>query len=164
MTPGPPSRTPEWGALGVALAASAVAQGLGGWFTSRSVTTWYPTLITPAWTPPGWVFGPVWTGLYLSMAVAAWLVWRERARVPVRTALTLYATQLVLNTAWSWLFFGLRDPGAGLVGIAALWLVLAATLGAFWRVRRLAGWLLVPYLAWVSYAASLSWAIWRFNE
>ena len=127
MTPGPPSRTAERGALVVALAASAVAQGLAGWFTAR-------------------------------------LVWRERARIPVHTALTLYATQLILTTAWSGLFFGLRDPGAGLVGIAALWPAIGATLVAFWRVRRLAGWLLVPYLAWVSYAASLSWAIWQLNE
>ena len=120
MTPGPPPQTPERGALVVALAASAVAQGRGGWFTSRSVATWYPTLIRPPRTPPDWVFGPVWTGLYLVMAFAAWLVWRERARVPVHTALTLYATQLILNTACSGLFFGLRDPGVGLLGIAAL--------------------------------------------
>jgi len=148
----------------VALAASAVAQGLGAWMTSWTLTTWYPTLIKPTWTPPGWVFGPVWTGLYLLMAVAAWLVWKERASRPVGTALTLYGLQLVLNVAWTGLFFGLRDTGAGLIGIVALWLAAATTLVAFSLVRPLAGWLLGPYLAWLSYAAALTWAIWRLND
>jgi tryptophan-rich sensory protein len=150
-------------ALLLILAVSATVQGVGAWLTSRSVTTWYPTLIKPAWTPPDWVFGPVWTGLYLLMAVAAWLVWRERARAPVGAALTLHGAQLVLNVAWSGLFFGLRDPGAGMVGVAALWLAIGATLAAFWRARRLAGVLMLPSLAWVSYAARLNWAIWRLN-
>jgi tryptophan-rich sensory protein len=156
-------RTPDWAALVVALAASALAQGVGAWLTARSVTTWYPALAKPAWTPPGWLFGPVWTGLYVLMAVAAWLVWRERARRPVGGALALHGIQLVLNVTWSGLFFGLESPEAGLVGIAALWLAIAATLVAFGRARPLAAWLLAPYLAWVSYAAGLNWALWRLN-
>jgi tryptophan-rich sensory protein len=151
-------------ALAVALAASATAQGLGTWLTSRSVTTWYPTLVKPAWTPPGWVFGPAWTVLYVLMAFAAWLVWQERARYPAGRALTLYAAQLVLNVTWSGLFFGLRSPGAGLVGISVLWVAIVATMAAFWRVHRLATWLLAPYLAWVSYAVSLNGALWWLNE
>jgi tryptophan-rich sensory protein len=150
-------------ALAVALAASATAQGLGAWFTLRSVLTWYPALVKPAWTPPDWVFGPVWSALYVLMAVAAWLVWRERTRHSAGPALALYAGQLVVNVAWSWLFFGLRSPGAGLVGIGVLWIAILATVVAFWRPRRLAAWLLMPYLVWVTYAAALNWALWRLN-
>jgi tryptophan-rich sensory protein len=145
------------------LGASATAQGLGAWLTSRSVGTWYPTLVKPAWTPPDWIFGPVWTLLYLLMAVAAWLVWRERVRHPVGPPLTLHVVQLILNVAWSGLFFGLQNPGAGLVGISALWLAIVATIIAFWRVCRPAAWLLAPYAVWVSYAAALNWALWRLN-
>jgi tryptophan-rich sensory protein len=157
----PPPR--DGAALAVALLASAAAAGLGAWLTSRSVATWYPTLVRPAWTPPAWAFGPVWTALYLLMAVAAWLVWRERARAAVGVPLALYAAQLVLNVAWSGLFFGLRSPAAALADIAALWLAIAATLVAFARVRPLAAGLLAPYLAWVTYAAALNWALWRLN-
>jgi tryptophan-rich sensory protein len=98
------------------------------------------------------------------MAVAACLVWRERARRPVRTGLTLYGAPLVPSLAWTGLFFGLRDPGAGPVGVVALWLAIGATLVAFWRARRRAGWLLMPYLARARYAAGLSHAIWRLNR
>jgi tryptophan-rich sensory protein len=151
-------------ALAALLAASAAAQGVGAWLTLRSVRTWYPTLARPAWTPPDWVFGPVWTLLYVLMAVAAWLVWRERSRGAVVGALRLYGVQLVLNVLWSALFFGMRSPGAGLIGIGALWAAIGATLVDFWRIRRLAGWLLVPYLFWVGYAAGLNWALWRLND
>jgi tryptophan-rich sensory protein len=150
--------------LAVALAVSAVAQGLGIWLTSRSVDIWYATLIKPTWTPPEWAFGPVWTALYVLMAVAAWLVWRERAQTSIAIALMLYGVQLILNVMWPALFFGFRSPGAGLVGIAMLWAAIGGTLVAFWRARRLAGWLLVPYLLWVSYAAALNWALWRLNR
>jgi benzodiazapine receptor len=150
-------------ALAVTLAASAAAQGLGAWFTSRSVLTWYPALVKPAWTPPDWVFGPVWSALYVLMGVAAWLVWRERTRHSAGPALALYAGQLVVNVAWSWLFFGLRSPGAALMGIGVLWIAILATVAAFWRPRRLAAWLLMPYLVWVTYAAALNWALWRLN-
>ena len=151
-------------ALAALLAASVAAQGLGAWLTSRSVGTWYPTLVKPAWTPPDWIFGPVWTLLYLLMAVAAWLVWRERARHPVGPALTLYVVQLILNVAWSGLFFGLQDPAAGLLGIGVLWVAIVATMTAFWRACRLAAWLLTPYAIWVSYAVALSWTLWRLNR
>lgn len=163
MTPRPSHRPMDGAVLVLALAASAAAQGLGAWLTSRSVTTWYPTLVKPPWTPPDWVFGPVWTVLYVLMAVAAWLVWRERARDAIGSALFLYDVQLALNVLWSALFFGMRSPGAGLIGIVALWAAIAGTLVAFWRIRRLAGWLLVPYLLWVSYAGGLNWTLWWLN-
>lgn len=163
MTSRPSHRPMDGVVLALALAASAAAQGLGAWLTSRSVTTWYPTLVKPPWTPPDWVFGPVWTVLYVLMAVAAWLVWRERARDAIGSALFLYDVQLALNVLWSALFFGMRSPGAGLIGIVALWAAIAGTLVAFWRIRRLAGWLLVPYLLWVSCAGALNWTLWWLN-
>ena len=124
---------------------------------------WYAALTKPSWTPPGWLFGPVWTVLYLGMAVAAWLVWRQKGLSAARGALTLFGVQLGLNVAWSWLFFGLRNPGLGFVDILSLWVAIAATLVAFWWRSVLAGLLFVPYLAWVTFAAVLNYSIWQSN-
>ncbi len=129
---------------------------------------WYTALAKPSWNPPGWVFAPVWTVLYALIGVSGWLVWREmRARPEVRSdaraALVIYAVQLVLNGAWTWLFFGLHRPGAALVEIMVLWAAILTTMVAFGRVRPLAGWLLVPYAAWVTFAAVLNSALWRMN-
>jgi tryptophan-rich sensory protein len=154
----------DWIALAVILLVTFAAPAVGGYFTGKSVGTWYPTLAKPSWNPPAWVFGPVWTALFVLMAVAAWLVFRERAAHPVALAMGLYALQLVLNAAWSFIFFGLRNPAAGLAEIALLWLVIAATGAAFWTVKPLAGLLLIPYLAWVSFAAVLNFALWRLNR
>jgi translocator protein len=147
------------GFIAVCLAVSAI----GGWITSTSVGTWYPTLAKPSFTPPDAVFAPVWTVLYVMMAVAAWRVWRHAGLVAGRTALALFAVQLALNLAWSALFFGLHAIGWALVDILALWCAIAATSAAFWRIDRPAGLLLLPYLAWVSYAVALNAAIWRLN-
>jgi translocator protein len=114
-------------------------------------------------TPPDGVFAPVWTVLYLTMAIAAWMVWLHRPIRDVAPALGLFALQLVLNVAWSALFFGLHSTAAGLAGIVPLWCAILATVVAFRRVTALAGWILVPYLAWVSFAATLNFAIWRLN-
>lgn len=121
---------------------------------------WYQGLHKPAWNPPAWLFAPVWTCLYLGMAVAAWLVWRKGGP---RSALGLYLVQLALNAAWTPVFFGAHQLGAGLAVILALWVAIALTLRAFWRVSRPAGLLLAPYLAWVSFATCLNFALWRLN-
>ena len=123
---------------------------------------WYLDLVKPAWTPPGWLFGPVWTALYVSIGVAAWLIWRHHGFRPV-AAWWAWATQLVLNAAWSWIFFGLRAPGWALVEILVLGGAILATIALFWRLRRAAGALLLPYLAWVAFATALNAAIWALN-
>jgi len=138
--------------------------GLGAWATAGSVTTWYPAIAKPSWTPPAWIFGPVWTVLYVMMAIAAWLVWREPGRQGTKRALGLFALQLALNAAWSPLFFGLRSPAAGLVDIVALWIAITATVEAFRRVSAVAATLLVPYWLWVSFATALNAAIWHLNR
>jgi len=134
----------------------------GSVFTTRAVDSWYLTLAKPAWTPPSAVFGPVWTALYVMMGVAAWLVWRKCGLVTLPIA--LFAIQLALNVAWSAIFFGMRQPGWALVDIAALWLAVAATMIALYRVTPTAGVLLAPYLAWITFASALNLAIWRMNS
>lgn len=124
---------------------------------------WYAALNKPAWNPPAWLFGPVWTALYAMMAVAAWLVWKRGGFAGQRRPLGLFLTQLALNALWTPLFFGLHQPGLAFVEIILLWLVILATLLAFRPVSRVAAWLLVPYLAWVSFAAVLNGTLWRLN-
>jgi len=121
---------------------------------------WYALLNKPEWNPPSWIFGPVWTALYLMMAVAAWMVWR---RDGWRRALWLYFTQLALNAAWTPVFFGTREIGWAFVVIIALWVAIMVTLLAFLRVSRAAAFLLLPYLAWVTFAALLNFTLWRLN-
>lgn len=133
---------------------------LGGWVTVQAVAEWYPTLNKPSWTPPSWLFGPVWTVLYIMMAVAAWLVWKAGQ---AKVALLLFGAQLLLNLAWSFLFFGARSPGLGLIDIVLLWLAIAATIFAFSLRSRLAAYLMVPYLCWVSFATALNAAIFVLN-
>ncbi|HET9622169.1 MAG TPA: TspO/MBR family protein [Kofleriaceae bacterium] len=142
--------------LGAFLVACLGGGVLAAIATSHSVATWYPTLAKPSWTPPGWLFAPVWTTLYVAMAVAGWRVWR---RVGWGRALTSFAVQLALNVAWSFLFFGLRQPVLGMIDIAALWLAIVVTLASFGKIDRPAAWLLVPYLAWVSFASALNLSI-----
>lgn len=154
------SRKQSWLALVALIVICFAVAGLGGMATTPSIPNWYAGLTKPPWTPPSWLFGPVWSVLYLSMTVAAWLAWRKgNALVP----LSLFAAQLTFNLAWSWLFFGLHNPGAGFIDIILLWAAIAATLIAFWRQSPVAGMLFVPYLAWVSFAAVLNFAIWRLN-
>lgn len=150
-------------ALAVFLALSFAASAIGGLFTYPAIPGWYQSLEKPSWTPPEAVFGPVWTALYILMAVAAWLVWKRGGWTAQRGPLTLWGVQLVLNSLWSILFFGMRNPALGLMEIVILWLAILATLIAFWKVSRLAGGLLIPYLAWVSYASALNFSIFRLN-
>lgn len=145
-------------ALAIFLGGSLLASLLGA--SSGGSDSWYAALNKPPWTPPGWLFGPVWTLLYVAMAAAAFLVWRTRGGFGgARRELGLYAVQLALNAAWSPLFFGAHRPGLALFDIGLLWLVLAALVPLFFRVRRAAGLLLVPYLAWVTFASALNLSI-----
>ena len=150
----------RWLGLVLWLVITFAAAAIGSLFEPGE---WYAGLNKPAWTPPSAVFGPVWSILYVMMGVAAWLIWKERGFANARLALGLYFAQLTANAAWSWLFFGLRRPGYALLDIVVLWLLVAATLFAFWRIRRAAGWLLVPYLLWISFAAALNLAIRQLN-
>jgi tryptophan-rich sensory protein len=147
----------------VCLAACFGAAAIGSLFTGPAVGTWYQQIRKPAFSPPDWLFGPVWTTLYAMMAVAAWLVWRKGDTAARSAALALFGLQLVLNAAWSPIFFRLRSFGGAFADIVALWLAILATLVAFLRVSAPAGILLVPYLGWVSFAAVLNFAIWRLN-
>ena len=137
--------------------------GLSVLASGRDFVAYHERLRKPPFTPPPAAFGPVWSTLYLLMGVAAWLVWREGLTARTGLALGLFAAQLVLNFAWSLIFFGQHLVGAALLEIVALWLTILATILAFRRVRPLAGGLLVPYLAWVSVATYLNAGIWRLN-
>jgi tryptophan-rich sensory protein len=150
--------------LGLAgwLVVTFVAAAIGG-AASVNAGSFYTQLVLPEWAPPSWVFGPVWTVLYVAMGVAAWLIWRADGFRAARRALTLFLAQLALNTLWSWLFFGWHRGALAFADILLLWVLIIATLIAFWRVRALAGWLLVPYLLWVSFASALNYAVWQLN-
>lgn len=124
---------------------------------------WHAALAKPSWNPPNWLFGPVWTLLYTMMAVAVWLVWRERGWSGAREQLILFGMQLALNAAWSWLFFGLHRPDLALIDIVLLWLAILLTILSFREFSQTAAWLLVPYLAWVTFATLLNLALWRMN-
>lgn len=157
----------RWRALVLLLALSALAGFIGSLASpgmSEAAASWYAALRKPAWTPPEALFSIVWPLLYVMMAVAAWLVWRDRHRYLVRPALGLYGVQLALNAAWSLAYFGLRSPGAGLIVIVALLVVLGFTIRAFARANRFAAALLAPYFAWVLFAAALNASIWWMNR
>ncbi len=158
------SRTSHAFSLLAFVLISELAGIIGSLFTMSAIPTWYAGLVKPALNPPGWVFGPVWTLLYLLMGVAAWLVWREGwGKIEVKVALGFFALQLILNAAWSLIFFGGHNPAVALLEILALWLAILGTIIAFARVSKPAAWLLVPYLLWVSFATYLNFAIWLLN-
>lgn len=148
--------------------------GLGGWFLLSFAAAafgslfmpgeWYAQLRKPAWNPPNWIFGPVWTALYTMMAVAAWLVWGRGGFAAQRAPLGLFLLQLLFNAAWSALFFGLQNPGLAFAEIVLLWLAIVGTLIAFWKAHRFASVLLLPYLAWVTFAAVLNFTLWQLNR
>ena len=153
----------KWVGLCVWIGLCFVAAAIGSWFTAASVKSWYPTLMKPAGTPPAWVFGPVWLTLYVLMAAAAWLVWRQRPTANVTAALALFLVQLALNATWSFLFFGLRRPEMALLNILVLLAAIIATMATFAQFSRLGFWLMTPYVAWVSYATYLNFCVWRLN-
>lgn len=140
------------------LVATFIVAAFGAQFTPGE---WYAGLIKPSFNPPNWIFGPVWSVLYAMMAVAAWFVWRETQTLG--KPIILWFAQLVLNATWSWLFFGLERPDLAAVEIIFLLGVIIVLTATFFRINRLAGWLLVPYVAWVSFASILNIALWRLN-
>ncbi|MBA3589192.1 TspO/MBR family protein [Methylibium sp.] len=144
------------------IALSFAAAAIGG-FASVNAGDFYQQLERPPWAPPAWLFGPVWSVLYLMMGVAAWLVWRARGFDGARTALVLFLVQLAANALWTWLFFAWREGGLAFAEILVLWALILGTVLAFWRVRPLAGALLLPYLAWVSFASALNFSLWQLN-
>jgi len=139
------------------------AAGIGSLFTSSSVHTWYPQLRKPAWNPPNWVFGPAWTSLYLMMAISSWLVWRDGGWPAAKFPLLLFVVQLLLNLAWSVIFFGMHAVRAAFGEILLLWTMTIATAVAFYPISLLAAWLLVPHIAWVVFASYLNFRIWQMN-
>jgi translocator protein len=150
--------------LAITFAAAAV-----GAVASVNAREFYALLAKPSWSPPGWLFGPVWSVLYLLMGVAAWLVWRGRpviddgASTARRRGLQLFVAQLALNALWTWLFFAWRQGAWAFGGIVLLWVVIVLTIRDFARVHRTAAWLLAPYIVWVTYATALTWAVWNGN-
>jgi tryptophan-rich sensory protein len=154
------SRSSQWFGLLGWLVTAFLAAAVGA-IASADAASFYAQLSKPAWAPPAWVFGPVWSVLYALMGVAAWLVWRSPGST--RMALALFAAQLVANALWSWLFFAWHRGALAAVEVLFLLALIAATVVAFWRASRLAAVLLVPYLLWVGFAAVLTWAIWQGN-
>jgi tryptophan-rich sensory protein len=137
---------------------------IGSQWTDTGPGTWYEDIEKPSWNPPGWVFGPVWTALYLAMAVAAWLVWRSSDSLgDTAVPLTAWTVQLALNLAWTYVFFERESPNAGVVDIVLLWLAILVTILLFVRRSRFAALLLVPYILWVTYAAAITIEIARLN-
>jgi benzodiazapine receptor len=151
--------------LVISVAVPLAVGGLSGFATARGVADWYPTLTKPTFNPPAWIFGPVWTVLYIMMGVAAFLVWRKGLEVDgVGIALTVFAVQLALNGLWSILFFGIQEPGWALVEIILLWIAIGVATVLFWRVATPAGGLLLPYWGWVTFATVLNASLWWLNR
>jgi benzodiazapine receptor len=144
------------------LALTFAAAATGG-VASADAGVFYRQLALPPWAPPAWLFAPVWSVLYLLMGIAAWLVWQARGLRGASVALTFYVAQLAANALWTWLFFAWKRGGLAFGEILILWALILGTAIAFWRVRPLAGLLLLPYLAWVAFAGALTYAIWQLN-
>jgi len=144
------------------LIVTFAAAAIGG-AASANAGAFYQQLTLPGWAPPAWLFAPAWSVLYLLMGIAAWLVWRERGFRGARTALSLFFIQLALNALWTWLFFAWQQGALAFGEILILWALILGTLVAFWRVRPLAGVLLLPYLAWVTFATALTFTTWQLN-
>ncbi|MDE2001083.1 MAG: tryptophan-rich sensory protein [Patescibacteria group bacterium] len=149
-----------------AVAVCELAGALGVLATTPAIPGWYAGLVKPALNPPSWVFGPVWTTLYLLMGIALWMIWEKwDVDAQLRTnALMVFAAQLVLNACWSFIFFGAQLTGAAFLELFALWYLISATIVSFAKISRKAAWLLLPYFLWVSFALYLNGAIWLLNR
>jgi tryptophan-rich sensory protein len=143
--------------------ALSLAAGAIGAIASVDSREFYAALARPPWAPPGWLFGPVWTALYVLMGIAAWRVWRAPRTPARRLGLVLFVVQLALNALWTWIFFAWRSGAWAFAEIAVLWLLIVATIACFARVRPLAAWLLAPYIGWVTFALALTWSVWQRN-
>lgn len=136
-----------------------------GFISGRSAPgEWYHELAKPSWTPPNWIFAPVWTLLYIMMGVGAWLIWRQAGFSAAALPLGVFLLQLLLNGLWSWFFFGLQNPGLAFIDIVLLWIVILATMILFWSRQTTAGMLILPYFVWVGYASALNFTVWRLNQ
>jgi translocator protein len=149
----------------ISIAIPLAAGGLSGFFTTSEIPGWYQTITKPSWNPPSWIFGPVWTTLYILMGIALYLVWKnENVDASIkRTAIILFAVQLILNFFWSLIFFKQHQIGWAFAEIIAMWIFIVLTIFAFAKVNNTAAWLLVPYICWVSFASILNYTIWRLN-
>jgi len=151
--------------LVISIVVCQLAGFIGALFTTPSIPTWYASLNKPSFNPPNWVFGPVWTTLFVLMGISAYVVWHQGLQsVPVKRALIIFLVQLALNVFWSFLFFKLRSPIYAFVEITVLWIAIALTIAAFSQVSRPAAFLLIPYIVWVSFAAILNLSIVRLNR
>ena len=136
---------------------------IGSFFTTSSITTWYAFINKPFFSPPNWLFAPVWTLLYILMGISAFLIWKKRDNLKTKQAFIFYGIQLILNALWSIIFFGMHNPGLALLEIIILWLFILITLIKFYKINKIAGLLFIPYLLWVSFASILNYAIWMLN-
>lgn len=149
----------------IAVAIPLLVGSLSGFFTVTGVESWYQTIEKPSWNPPNWIFGPVWTTLYIMIGIALFLVWKEDTSEELKKiAFNLFAVQLILNFFWSFIFFTQQQPGWALVEIIAMWFFILMTIFAFAQVNKTAAWLLVPYISWVSFAIILNYTIWQLNK
>jgi tryptophan-rich sensory protein len=149
----------------ISIAIPLIIGGSSGFFTTAEIPGWYQTINKPSWNPPSWIFGPVWTTLYILMGIALFLIWRSDSNPEFkRTAIMLFAIQLVLNFFWSFIFFKQHQIGLALVEIIAMWLFILLTIFSFAKINNLAAWLLVPYISWVSFASILNYTIWKLNS
>jgi translocator protein len=149
----------------ISIAIPLAAGGLSGFFTTSEIPDWYQTITKPSWNPPSWIFAPVWTTLYLLMGIALYLVWKnESVEASIkRSAIILFAVQLILNFFWSLIFFKQHQIGWAFAEIITMWVFVLLTIFAFAKVNTTAAWLLVPYICWVSFASILNYTIWKLN-
>jgi benzodiazapine receptor len=154
----------NWLKLIVSIVLAGLAGFIGSFFTTSSVMSWYPTLIKPSFNPPSWLFGPVWTILYIMIGVSLYLVWTSKAKKKIKQkAYIIFGVQLILNSLWSIVFFGMQQPAGAFLVIALLWISIIYNALVFYRISKPAGYLLVPYFLWVSFASVLNFAIWMLN-
>ncbi|MFH1442869.1 MAG: TspO/MBR family protein [Candidatus Micrarchaeota archaeon] len=153
----------DWAKLAAAIIICELAGGIGAIFTTPNIPTWYASLIKPDFSPPNWVFFPVWTLLYFLMGVSLYLIWNRKRTPGTEKGIKLFGLQLFWNVWWSYLFFGLQNPFLGFIGIIALWISIVLTMRKFYSIERNAAYLLVPYILWVSFAAVLNFSVWQLN-